>query len=83
MRKAQKFLLLVGMFMLTSGFMCLGKTKTKYVIHHAGRPMQVMENVKVKGKTLGRDHDAVEQDVGGWVMMPKGHWDTIKPKLEE
>ncbi|MCK6470885.1 MAG: hypothetical protein L6Q38_02520 [Nitrospira sp.] len=58
------------------------QVRTEYVILHAGRPMKVLENSKVKGRTIDGTGDAVEQNVGGWVMMPEDHWESVKRGLE-
>jgi len=26
---------------------------------------------------------AVEQDIGGWVVMPNDHWESVKRNLEK
>lgn len=49
---------------------------------HPGRPMQVLENTKVKGRVLDGSGDAVEQDIGGWIMQPPDHWEAVKRNLE-
>jgi hypothetical protein len=56
--------------------------QTTYVILHPGRPMQVLENKMLKGRVLDGSGDAVEQDVGGWVMMPFSHFEAVKRNLE-
>ena len=58
------------------------RVRTEYVILHAGRPIQVLENVKVKGRAIDGSGDAVEQDVGGWIMQPSDHWEAVKRGLE-
>ncbi len=59
------------------------KVGTEYVILHPGLPMQVLENSKMKGRTLDGTGDAVQQEVGGWIMMPPSHWEAIKRNLEK
>ena len=58
------------------------KVRTDYVVMHPGRPLQILENVTVKGRILDGDGDAVEQDVGGWVVMPPDHWAAVQRSLE-
>lgn len=58
------------------------QTETRYTMVHAGKPMQALENQQIKGRVLGGSGDPVEQDVGGWVMMPSDHWDAVERKLE-
>lgn len=67
---------------------CAGVTlgpqvRTEYVIAHAGKPMQVLSQSTVTGRILDGDGAAVQQDVGGWVMMPIDHWDAAKRALEK
>ncbi|MCY3019528.1 MAG: hypothetical protein NTW87_10940 [Planctomycetota bacterium] len=45
--------------------------------------MQVLENTTVKGRVLDGSGDAVEQDIGGWVVMPSDHWEAVKRNLEK
>lgn len=71
-------------FMLSGCGLSLGpQTHTEYVIPHAGRPMQVLENSSLKGRVLDGTGDAVQQDVGGWVFMPLDHWESVKKALEK
>jgi len=35
----------------------------------------------MKGQT--QDGTEVEQDVGGWIMMPPGHWEVIQRHLQQ
>jgi hypothetical protein len=65
------------------------QVRTQYVVLHPGKPMQALENVKVKGRVLNAGGteagvgDTVEQDVGGWIFMPQDHWDAVKRQLEK
>ena len=68
-------------FCATSG--CDGITlgprvKTEYVVIHPGRPLQILQNKKVTGRVLDGSGDAVDQDIGGWVAMPMGHWQAVQ-----
>ena len=89
MRSLRNSWLLLAVTMLcsaTSG--CSGvslgpQVKTEYVILHPGRPMVVLENVKLKGRVVDGSGDAVEQDVGGWLMMDPSHWEAVKRGLEK
>jgi len=65
-----------------SGISLGPQVKTEYVVLHAGRPLQLLENATVKGRVLDGSGDAVEQDVGGWIAMPNDHWESVKRKLE-
>lgn len=66
---------------------CTGLTvgpqvETRYLIIHPGRPLVVLDQVTVAGRVMDGTGDAVKQDVGGWVMMPPDHWDSVKKALE-
>jgi len=50
---------------------------------HPGKPMEVLENKTVNGRVMDGSGDAVEQDVGGWVLMPVSHWEAIKRQLDK
>ena len=58
------------------------RVETRYVIVDAGAPLEVLENKTVRARLLNGTGDAVQQDLGGWVAMPKKHWDRIKAVLE-
>lgn len=45
--------------------------------------MQALENTKVKGRLIDGSGKAIEQDVGGWVMMPNSHWEMVKKEIEK
>lgn len=61
---------------LTSGCgLTLGpRTETRTVVVNVGKPVQILENRRLKAleKESG---EQVEVDVGGWIAMPKGHWE--------
>jgi flagellar biosynthesis/type III secretory pathway ATPase len=59
------------------------QVRTEYVVLHAGRPLQVLENKTLKGRVLDGTGDAVDQDVGGWVAMPMDHWEAVKRNLKD
>ncbi len=50
--------------------------ETRTVIVHPGQPLQILENVTVTARRLG-DDTHVEQDIGGWIAMPRSHFDTL------
>jgi hypothetical protein len=58
------------------------RVRDVYTLVHSGRPLQVLENTTVKGRVLEGSGDAVDQDVGGWIMMPPDHWETVKKSLK-
>lgn len=59
------------------------QVKTEYVIVEPGKPVEVLQNVRAQCRQLEDGGQAVQQDLGGWVSMPKKHWDVIKSKLEK
>lgn len=85
--RRSRFLCLVAMLLCLPNLACglaIGpQTKTEYLILHPGRPMQVLENGKVKGRVVDGTGEAVEQDMGGWVAMPSDHWEAVKRGLEQ
>jgi len=86
--KSRCLFLLIATSACLTNLGCTGVTlgpqvRTEYVIQHAGQPMKVLENKKVKGRVMNGTGDAVEQDIGGWVMMPEDHWDAVKRGLEK
>ncbi len=58
------------------------KTKTIYTIVYPGKPLEVVESAKVKGIVLDGTGDAVTQDIGGWIVMPKEHFSALKRAVE-
>jgi hypothetical protein len=61
---------------------CLSaKRETVIVMVNPGKPGLVAQKVKARIK-IG-DNDSVEQEIGGWVVMPPEHWERIKEKLKE
>lgn len=55
----------------------LGPTiETRYVIVYPGMPGQVMDSKTVPLRLLGRD-EVVRQDIGGWITMPREHFDAL------
>jgi hypothetical protein len=57
------------------------KVKTVYTVVFPGKPLEILEPVKVRGKVLGETGDPVVQNVGGWVVMPPEHWDAVQRAL--
>lgn len=79
-------LLLVPILSVTLG--CTGLTlgpqvRTEYVISHAGKPVQILENKDLVVRTLDGQGSPVVKDVGGWVAMPLDHWQALKTVLEK
>lgn len=59
------------------------KVKTVYTILHPGKPIEILDAARVRGRVLDGTGDAVLQDVGGWVCMPPEHWEAVKRALEQ
>lgn len=76
--------LLTLMLIVSSGCgLTLGPVAEKTaVIVRPGKPLIVTKNVTVEGTQL-ETNEPVKQDIGGWVIMPKEHWDVIKARLEK
>ena len=55
------------------------RVKENYTIAHPGNPVQILENKKLRCRAF-KTGATVEQDVGGWVAMPKDHWNVIAKK---
>lgn len=45
--------------------------------------MQCVSPSTVSGKLLDGTGDVAEQNVGGWIMMPKQHWDAVQRALDK
>lgn len=58
------------------GFRIGPTVETRTVIVHPGQPLRILQNVTVTGTRLGDDVQ-VEQDIGGWVCMPRDHFDEL------
>ena len=84
----RRYLCLVAMMLCCAGLGCSGismgpQVRTEYVILHPGRPMQVLENTKIRGRVIDGSGDAVEQEIGGWVVMPNSHFEAMKRSFEQ
>jgi len=75
--------LMMSCFLNSGCDLTLGpKTKTVYTIVFPGKPLEILEPVKVRGKVLDGAGDPVIQDVGGWIVMPREHFDAMKRAIE-
>jgi len=79
-------LMMILLCCMTSG--CSGlsvgpQIRTEYVVLHAGKPMQVLENTKVEGRVLDGSGDTVTQEIGGWLVMPPSHFEALKRAAEK
>lgn len=71
-------LILIGCSMISA---CA--VTTRYVVVEPGRPVEILENARLRARQLADDGQTVTQDVGGWIAMPKSHWDVVKAALEK
>ena len=81
----RKILLISGLILLCCGsWGCtIGpRIATKYIIVHPGKPIEVLENRKIKGILLEDPGDPVTMDIGGWVAMPPEHWEAVTRALK-
>ena len=71
-------------FLLSAGCdLTLGpKTKTVYTIVYPGKPLEILEQVKVKARVIDGAGDPITQDIGGWICLPPEHWEAVKRALE-
>ena len=85
MRKALACAALTLIICASSGCgLSLGpQVKTRYVIVEPGKPVEILQQAKLSARQMGDDGAAVFQDVGGWVAMPKSHFDALKRAAEE
>lgn len=58
------------------------QVKTEFVIVRTGRPLEILENVTVRARRL-EDETVARQDIGGWVCMPRDHWEAVRRALEK
>jgi hypothetical protein len=54
---------------------------TRFVIVQPGRPLLILSNDTVTGKRLDDDSYG-EQAIGGWVAMPREHFDALTRAIE-
>ena len=82
MRKALCLCVLIAICSTNLGCLTLGpQVKTELIILKPGLPVQVLQNVTVKARTLVGEHE-VQQGIGGWVAMPMSHWQAVKRAIE-
>lgn len=53
------------------------RTKTDIVMVGVGRPIQILETAEVRGRALEDDAIVEGQNIGGWVAMPREHYDEM------
>lgn len=74
---------LIILFALLLGGCTIGPiTKHEFIIVRTGNPIEVLQNVKVRGRRLGDDGLATI-DIGGWVAMPREHFEALKRAAEK
>lgn len=68
-----------------SGLTIGPKVETRVIIVQPGLPVEILDSVVVSARVLRRDGDAptdvFQQDIGGWVAMHPGHWDSLKREI--
>ena len=68
---------------MTGCGMTLGPTtEVRYLIVHPGQPIRVLDQTTVRGERMDGGGPA-DFDVGGWVMMPPDHWNTVEKLLKK
>jgi len=78
----QKLMILSCLLTLAGCGLSLGpQTKTEYVIAHPGHPAKVVKNVKALTLPEGASQP-VEQDIGGWEVMPRDHFEALMRKAK-
>ena len=77
MRRLTGFLaVLILSFCVSSGCTIGPRVKTEFVIVRPGRPLEVIQNVTVKGRRI-EDSSVGRQDIGGWIAMPADHFEAL------
>lgn len=51
-------------------------TESRVLVVRPGQPVEILENVKVMGRRLDNS-ETITVDVGGWVTMPREHFDAL------
>jgi hypothetical protein len=85
MSRNLSLLVLMATLALTSyGCFMTPRDKETVVLVKDGQPGVVSENVRVKVKFSDAGGTQLrEQDIGGWVVMPKEHFDALMTKLKK
>jgi len=58
------------------------------IIIQSGTGIEILENVKVEGRAVGKDDkegediDTFEQSIGGWFAFHPDHWQSIKNEIK-
>ena len=70
--------------LMNSGCFMTPRDKETVVLVEDGQPGVVCENVKVDVKFGAAGATQINrQDIGGWVVMPKKHFDALVTKLKK
>ena len=59
--------------------------ENKAIIVKPGVVMEVLENKKVKCHVMTEkdgEINVIKQDIGGWLVIPPEHWQSLKKELE-
>lgn len=75
------FVLVTILCTMTLGCTIGPVTKHEFILVRPGKPIEVLQNVKVRGRRLG-DNGVAKTRIGGWITMPREHWDLIQKRLE-
>ena len=59
------------------------KTKTEYIIARPGHPAQVVEQKTILTILPENASQPVSQDVGGWIVMPREHYEALMKALDK
>ena len=81
LRRQMFSVLATTMLWLTLGCTIGPVSEVHFVMCRPGHPIEILQNVKVKGRRL-KDGNVGVVDVGGFIAMPKEHWELIEKKLQ-
>lgn len=68
--------------MLEGCGLTLGPTvQREFILVKPGQPVLILSNAKVRGQRLDDGSVVDGQQIGGWVAMPREHWEILQPLL--
>lgn len=77
-----RLLALTLIFLPSSGCNGIGpRVETRFIIVHPGKPLEILSNTKVTGRRID-DDSVASQDIGGWIAMPREHFEALKRAIE-
>lgn len=59
------------------------KIADRWTFIYPGAPIVILSNARVQGRRLDGTGGVVSQRIGGWVAMPREHWEYIEKRLQE